>query len=47
MAAGEHGHQQLLDHLLLPDDHPAQLLGDQAVGLVQLLDGLDVVVLVA
>ena len=26
--AGEHRHQQLLDHLLLPDDHPAELLGD-------------------
>ena len=42
--AGEHGHQQLLDHLLLADDHPAQLLGDQPVGLVEFLDGLDVVV---
>ena len=29
--------QQLLDHLLLADDHPAQLLGDQPVGLVEFL----------
>ena len=45
MAAGEHGDQQLLDHLLLADDHPAQLLGDQPVGLVEFLHGLDVFVL--
>ena len=43
--AGEHGDQQLLDHLLLADDHPAQLLGDQAIGFVEFLHGLDVVVL--
>ncbi len=41
--AGEHGHQQFLDHLLLADDHPAKLLGDQSVGLVQFRNGLDVV----
>ena len=34
MPPGEHGHQQFFDHLLLPHDHPAQLLGNQAVCLV-------------
>ena len=43
--AGEHGDQQLLDHLLLADDHLAQFVGDAAIGLVQLLHGLDVVLL--
>ena len=43
--AGEHGDQQFFDDLPLADDHAAQLLGDQPVGLVEFLDGLDVVVL--
>ncbi len=38
------GHQQFLDHLLLADDHPAKLLGDESVGFVEFLYGLKVVV---
>ena len=44
MPAGEHRHQQFLDHLLLADDHPAELLGDESIGFVQFLYGLEVVV---
>ena len=44
MSAGEHGDQQLFDHLLLADDHPAELIGNQPVGFIQFLYGLDVVV---
>ena len=43
MPAGEHRHQQFLDHLLLADDHAAQLFGDEAIGFVEFMDGLDVV----
>ena len=44
MAAGEHGHQQFLDHLLLADDHPAKLLGDEPVRFAEFWNGLNVVV---
>ena len=40
MPAGKHRHQQLLDHLPLADDHLAQPLGNQPVGLAQFLNGL-------
>ena len=43
--AGEHRDQQFLDHLLLADDHLAQLGGDAAVSVVELVHRLDVVVL--
>ena len=45
MPAGEHRRQQFLDDLLLADDDAGQLFGDEAGGLVQLFDGLDVVFL--
>ena len=45
VAAGEHGDQQFFDDLLLADDHAAQLLGDESVGFVEFLNGLEVVVL--
>ena len=45
MPACEHRRQQFLDDLLLADDDAGQLFGDEAGGLVQLLDGLDVVFL--
>ena len=41
--AGEHGHQQFLDHLPLPDDHLAQPLDDPPVGCAEFLNGLDIV----
>ncbi len=44
MSAGEHRHQQFLDHLPLADDHPAELLGNHAIRFVQFLYGLKVVV---
>jgi hypothetical protein len=39
MASGEEADQKLLDHLLLADDHPAELGEDRVVGGVQPLDG--------
>ena len=44
MPAGEHGHQQFLDHLLLADDRLGKLGRDLPVGLVELVDGLQIVV---
>ena len=44
MPAGEHRHQQLLDHLLLADDDLGQLGGDLLIRLVQAVHGLQVVV---
>ncbi len=43
--SGEHGDQQFFDDLPLAHDHAAQLLGDQPIGFVEFLHGLDVVVL--
>ena len=44
MPAGEHGHEQFLDDLPLPDDHAAELGGDGAIGVVESLNGLKIVV---
>ncbi len=44
MPAGEDGDEQFFDHLLLADDHAAQLLADEPIGFVEFLHGLDVVV---
>jgi hypothetical protein len=40
MAPAEQGHEQLLDHLLLADDDPADLVGHVAVSAGQVEDGL-------
>ena len=45
VAARKQGHQQFFDYLPLPDDHLAELLGDQIAGFVELLYGLEIVVL--
>ena len=43
VAAGEDGHQHLLDHLVLADDHLGQFLPDLVVRLLAPLDGGKVV----
>ncbi len=43
MAAGEHGHKELFDDLVLADDHPGQLAGDQSAGFGQLLGCLNII----
>ena len=43
VAAGEQADRQPLDHRLLADDDPAQLLPQPGIDLAQLVDRLDVV----
>ena len=43
MPAGEQADRQPLDHVVLADDHPAQLLAQPGIGIPQMVDRLDVV----
>ena len=43
MAAGEDGHQHLLDHVVLADDHFGQLVAEAVVGLFAALHGGNVI----
>src|SRR5262245_4211884 len=43
MAPTEDRHQQLIDHLLLADDHLADLLAESLVGVAEFFDHLHVV----
>src|SRR5688572_24372226 len=39
----EHGDEDLLDHVVLPDDHFRQLVAHAVIGLLALLNGSDIV----